>query len=229
MKIDVFTIAWNEEKNIQQFIDYYGKFANSITIYDNNSNDKTVEIALSNNCKVINYGSNEQDNEEMRRVKEECWKESTADWVIVCDVDEYIFHPDLLGFLEKTPASIIKCIGYQMISEKHQIFEDVKVGARDDMYDKCICFKPSKISKINWGVGCHICYPCGDVCMIQNEVKLLHYKLIGRDEVKQRYKNYHARMSQNDLVKGFGIQYTYTEEKIDREFDEILNKAINIL
>lgn len=37
--------------------------------------------------------------------------------------------------------------------------------------------------------------------------------MIGRDAVKKRYDAYHKRMSENDLNNGFGVQYTFDEER----------------
>src|SRR4029453_15618648 len=52
-----------------------------------------------------------------------CWKESrgVADWVIVADIDEFLYHPDFLGYLRRSRKRGVTCIpalGYEMLSER---------------------------------------------------------------------------------------------------------------
>ena len=55
--ITVYTMAYNEEVFLQYMIDHYrSKFPNChIVVYDNQSTDRTIEIALRNNCEVQNF------------------------------------------------------------------------------------------------------------------------------------------------------------------------------
>ena len=53
----------------------------------------------------------------------ECWRASrgVADWVIVTDIDEHLYHSDLFTLLIRYKAqatTFIPELGYQMISEK---------------------------------------------------------------------------------------------------------------
>ena len=51
------------------------------------------------------------------------WKRSRkkADWVIICSMDEHLYHPDLLGYLKQCQEAGITAIlpaeGYQMVSD----------------------------------------------------------------------------------------------------------------
>ena len=229
MKIDVFAIAWNEERMISQFIDWYS-FADSITIFDNYSTDKTAKIALERGCIVKQFGSSEQDNILMLQTKETCWKESTADWVIVCDIDEFIYHKDLPGFLSATSVDLIRTVGYNMISPSPDLNINIKEGVRDPMYDKTICFKPSVIKSMNWEPGCHTCWPESEYYFVEsmNEVKLLHFNMVGREQMKERYQQYKNRMCSNDILNGYGIQYLSDAEEIEKNFDELYSKRETI-
>ena len=227
MKIEVFVIAWNEERMIDQFLDWYS-FADTITILDNYSTDKTTEIALKRGCNIVHYGSDKQDNVLMKQVKEDCWKNSKADWVIVCDMDEFLYHKNFKKLLETTNATIIRSVGYQMISEKADLNKNIFEGARDEKYDKCLCFRPDKIKNMNWCMGCHSCSPQGETVYLEREVKLLHYNMIGRNEVRKRYSDYHQRMCENDLRNGYGKQYTFNREKIDEIFNNFYAKRVNV-
>src|SRR5262249_51259652 len=53
---------------------------------------------------------------------EQCWKEprEQADWVIVGDIDEHLFHPRLAHYLKaskRAGVTIIPALGYQMVSD----------------------------------------------------------------------------------------------------------------
>ena len=49
------------------------------------------EIALANKCKVIQYNTNDQiDDNKYLEIKNNCWKKAKTDWVLVCDVDELL-------------------------------------------------------------------------------------------------------------------------------------------
>lgn len=219
----MFVLAWNEERMINQFIDWYS-YAN-ITVLDNHSTDSTVSIAKARGCNVVSFGGDQQDNRDMTSIKEECWKDSKADWVFVCDMDEFLYHPKLLTLLSQTSASVIKASGYHMISEENMLLADVKTGVKDFKFDKYVGFRPNKITKMNWLHGCHLAHPEGEVITLQNTVKLLHYNMIGRDTFKSRRRQYRDRMSQWDIDNGAGKHYLWSEEEMDAEFNSLLARS----
>ena len=223
MKIEVYVLAWNEERLINQFIDWYA-FAD-ITVLDNYSTDTTVELARSRGCSVIKYGSMQQDNQAMKQIKEDCWKNSKADWVVVCDMDEFLYHPRLLSLLEYTSATVIQTQGYQMVSEEPMPAIDLKFGSREPGLDKSICFRPGKITSMNWDHGCHHCNPIGEIRTLQNTVKMLHYSMLGKDNMKQRWSQYRARMSQWDIDHGAGAHYLWPDSQIDQQFEKYKNTS----
>lgn len=235
MKVEVFTIAWNEERYIKQFIDYYN-WADKITVYDNCSTDNTARIAKDSGCIVIPYGKDEQDNKVMLEVKANCWKDSKADWVIVCDVDEWLYHKDgmrkTLEFINTTEATIIETVGYSMISEEYKPLKEVDTGFYDATgnSNKCVCFRPDRIDDMGWSIGCHRCEPIGDVKAITYPgIMLLHYHLIGRKEVKERFNDYASRMSKSDLKNKYGLHYTMDDEQKDSLFNILMKQAKRIL
>lgn len=96
MKIAVITRIRNEEKIIQDFLDYYTPFCDGIYIYDDVSNDRTVEI-----CKAHSHvrGIIEAKDWDLDRQRAE-WTTRQAvlelaqkdlpDWIIYVDADERI-------------------------------------------------------------------------------------------------------------------------------------------
>ena len=55
---------------------YRERFPNClIIVYDNESTDRSVQIALENNCKVISYSTNNQlSDSKYLEIKNNCWK-----------------------------------------------------------------------------------------------------------------------------------------------------------
>jgi glycosyltransferase involved in cell wall biosynthesis len=226
--IEAFVTCWNEEKNINQYLDWYQPFVDSVTVMDNHSTDRSVELAKERGCKVVEWGVNEYDNLALTAVKEECWKNSDADWVIVGDMDELLYHPNLRKLLEDTEFTIIQSDGYIMVSEEYIPWKEVKFGVKE-AGSKIICFRPRSIVRMNWKPGCHSCSPEGDVRkFITPEVKLLHFFLIGHEEFKEKWKRYRSRECENDKRLGLGYHYFMTDKEMENLFDGYIKQAVNV-
>lgn len=221
--VHYYILCWNEERILPQVLDHYSKFCQKMVVMDNESDDRSVEIIQSYpNAEVRTYQSNSQiRNDIYLEIKNNIWKESRgkADWVIVCDTDEVLFHPDIVNKLDELKEkgySIVKPIGYDMISETFpdNIF-DVKMGVRDTRHlSKCILFNPDLIEEINFQAGCHKCYPTGKIKMYNEEdIKLLHFKMLGLDYVLARLNQVRGRTSQQDLDNNWGKHRLWTEQK----------------
>lgn len=223
MKIELYTMVWNEENRILQYLDWYTPLVDSIIIMDNYSTDRTVEIAKKAGCKVISVGIEGRHDELIELgIKENCWKNSDADWVIVVDVDEFLYHPNLRNLLESTEATIIRPYGYLMISEDYLPFKEVRMGTKEDSA-KVVCFRPDSIIRMNWGPGCHNCYPEGSIHFLTGPaIKLLHFFYIGRNEFKEKRKRRSIRSSERDRELGWGFHYRMSDEDMDKEFEEHL-------
>ena len=89
-------ICWNEEVMLPYMFDHYKDFVSYFYIYDNYSNDDTEDIVNKHNhTKIIKYGSKDKLNdEEYLKIKNNVWKISRgkADYVIVCDIDEFSYN-----------------------------------------------------------------------------------------------------------------------------------------
>jgi len=209
--IDVFAIAWNEEFMLPYFLKHYD-FARNITILDNESTDKTVEIAKSNpKCFVKTWSSyGLQNNLVMTRVKNECWKECDADYVVVCDVDEFVDCRPLELFGVKEVA--FKCIGYMMYGMDGQQLESIRRYHLMSAFDKTAVFSP-RISAINYGAGAHDAAPS---CPVITEPRLIlrHYHSLGEEYMVNRYARYATRISPDDIRQGWGTHYLENAEKI---------------
>ena len=150
MKSDLhlYALAYNEEVLIEKFILHYrDRFPNcAITIYDNQSTDRTKEIALSYGCQVMDHYTNNEIRDDLYlEIKNNCWKKANTSWVLIADADEFL---DInQEQLQKEDCSIILSKGYNMVNlEDDLIFENIKFGIRAKQYDKYYLFNKSKIN-----------------------------------------------------------------------------------
>ena len=224
MKIDLFTVAWNEIDRIQQFLDYYKNEVDSITIYDNYSVDGTDDICLQNGCTVYKFGEGEHNESELMNIRNTCWQQSKADWVIICDVDEYLRSRNNISIkkqLSFTPCNIIQPKGVQMISRDIKPFREITTGYYESFLDKRICFKPNDVRAMNYAGGSHFCYPVmntGEPVINYTDFYMLHYSMVNKEAWKNRYKQYKSRMSRWNIVNNAAIHYMFEDEILDIMF-----------
>ena len=221
MSVDVFTICWNERDLLPYFLRWYAA-ADRIVVWDNGSTDGSQAIvAACKNAELRSYDTNgQQDNLAMLAVKNGCWKQSTADWVIVCDVDELIDFWKLAR--EPVRPAAYNCHGWQMIGGDGQKLEDVNLRLPES-WDKIAAFSP-RIENINYRAGCHAAAPTYDV--VQNVLQLRHYHHLGEEYVIRRYARYAARMSQSDIVLRHGWHYRLPESDNRAWYRDALARAV---
>ena len=242
MKIDLYSMCYNEQMILPFFLRHYEKIADRMFIYDNMSTDDTARI-LKAHPQVV-YRScdtqNECRNEALLAIKNEEWKKSSrnSDYVIVVDADEFIYHPSLLALLDKYNASAIECVemyGYSMVGDQYppiqdegQIYDRLFLGVPDSAYNKTSIFAPQKID-IRYDVGAHSCKgSCGAKMPRQREVKLLHYDMIDLSGLIARWKMRNLRRSQKDRENHWGGNYALPAEKIRELFEQTKEKAVDV-
>jgi len=235
MKIEVYVIAHNEEYMLPYTIRHYSQFADVIVL-ENNSTDRTVEFAKSMGAKVIELDvPDHKDNQTLVDIKNECWKGSKADWVIVIDTDEFIYHPDLIKILNETNATIMKSTWCEMYSdtiphEDGQIYDEVKTGlVRSRGRAKLAIFRPDRINEMNWTVGCHQASPEGEVIYEDYGAKTLHYRHLSLEYVLMRNRINSARLSKNNRAMGWSTQYDQSVAHVTKGFTESLLASTKIL
>ena len=194
MFLEAFILCYNESQIIRHTLNYYSKFCDQITVLDNYSNDDTLSIINSEYPKVVvrQFGPHNFREDILTETRNNCWKGSSADYVIVCDTDEFLYAENLLEKLEflklKKPA-ICPVLGYDMYSDKFPkdytkpITEFVKYGVRNYRFDKSIIFSPKKVKHINYDAGAHTCNPkfySGNKASELVEFKLLHFKYLSK-------------------------------------------------
>lgn len=221
--IEVFAICYNEELLLPYFIDHYKKMGAKITVIDNQSTDKSRSIIEKAGCTYMAYNSNNQIRDDLYlQIKNNCWKESKADWVIVCDIDELIE----VNF-DISKYTIINTKGFDMIG-----LPPSKLGVHNKMYSKHIMFRPNCFKEINYTPGCHSLNPIasGTISGSVEIANLLHYKYINEDYVYNRHMMYQERLSDINKQLGWGIEYQNVErKKIINKFKELRSQSTMIL
>lgn len=219
---ELFALCYNEEFLIPHFVSHYKNIGvTKFTFFDNGSTDKSVSIAKELGVEVIFSDTKDCLRDDIYLyIKNNCWKESSSYYVIVCDMDEFLeFDFDLTG-----SETVIKTQGYDMLGNI-----DSRLGVVNDNYSKCIMFSPQKINAINYTIGAHSCNPIGNIVYSEKTAKLLHRKYISEEVVLNKQLQYKKRLSELNKRHGWGSEYSIvSKEKIENDFKELNSKKINV-
>lgn len=243
MFIEAFILCYNESKIIRHTLNYYSKFCDQITILDNYSNDKSLAIIKSEYPNVIikQFGAQNYREDILTVTRNNCWRNSTADYVIICDTDEFLYAENLeekLELLKQKMPAICPVIGYEMFSDdfpkdyKKPITDSVKYGIRNYRFDKSILFSPKKVKNINYDVGAHSCEPefySDEEVSELIEFKLLHFKYLSRKYLYIKHGKYMKRQSKINLFYKWGNEYNEGKKHIDEKFENAKKHLLKIL
>ena len=232
MTIDIFLLCYNESRMIRHVLRYYSTVSLNITVLDNFSTDDTIGIIQREfpHVKIEQFNTDGVFNDKVHLdIKNNCWKNSEADWVIVADMDELLYHPNLLRSLQirKEKKEILPVVeAYNMFSQTFPdnynqfITDQVKTGVRAQHFDKQIIFQPGYVEEMNYSPGAHDCKPIITIIseVIKYPLYLLHYRFLGKEYVKERNRGYAARMSNYNKKNGFGAEYAKGDGFVDECF-----------
>jgi len=242
LNIHIYALCWNEEKLLPYFFCHYDSVAARYFIFDNDSTDGSVEILKANPKVTLGRFEIVGDSFVTAALNHynECWKQSRelANWVIVCNVDEHICHPHLGRYLSRSKdfgISLIIPHGYNMVSDefpktKKPLFQTIKYGMREPLWDKPQIFDPNKIDEINFAPGRHTADPVGEVITPRNtRVKLLHYKYLGLEYLSQRHFELRSRLRPLDIENRWGHQYLWDREANTKEYQRVKANSVLVL
>ena len=226
--INTFLITWNEEDIIKFTLKHYLKLGH-VTVFDNYSTDNTVKICNQMGADVFSFGANELNDREYLKIKNNCWKVSDADYVIVCDADEILqASPEVLKKESKKGVTIFNTFGFNIYSERlpRYNWDELQKGIPDSNYSKNVIFSP-KLQGINYSYGCHQCTPQGKLVYSDLVLPLFHYRNVGGDSrLIERHRKYKKRMSDLNKRLKLGSHYLTDEIKKRNEWKECLKKSV---
>jgi len=216
MIIHVYMMCFNEEVLMPYFLRHYGSFADHIFVFDHYSDDKTVEIVKAfPKTTITPFGiAGKFDDTILLNLKNEAYKSSRgkADWVMIVDIDEFLYHPNLVYLLKNYKDKGItfpKITGFDMISDEvpthpGQIYETIKEGVHDTMFSKRAVFNPS--IDIKYFPGAHKCFPSGNIIESEkDDVKLLHYRFLSPYFIVNRIELRTSRLSEENIKKKWSV------------------------
>jgi len=238
MNIEIYSLCHQEAKIIPYYMRHYNQYG-KVFLYEGHSTDGSAELAESLGATIIPLDTENQVRDDIfTDVKNNCWKDSKADWVIVCDMDEFVYHPDLenylktIDYLEK-PTTIIVPTTFEMIADffpttEGQIYDEVKFGFQ--IRSKFFMFKPKSLYKMNYGAGSHDAQPEGSVYINRDsEVKCMHFRHLSIDHVVERNAYLYSRLSDENKRMGWGWHVGLSREKVEAYFNENRHKLISVI
>lgn len=242
--VHAFFVCYNEENILPHLLRYYSSFCEKITILDNNSTDRSREIIESfPNTEIIPFESNEEFHDGVHiKLKNHVWKSSVgyADYVILGDADEFLYHENMVEFLKESKEKGITLFvpeGYHMIgaedlelSADDNILEKVKYGVKTPVLDKPMMFDCNQIENINYGFGCHSANPNGNVVVSKhNGLKMIHYKFLGLKDYLYKNKIRAERLSKFNKDNGFGLYYMFSDDEHIADYKSYLERSTKVI
>lgn len=214
MRIWLYCICRNEAKLMPYFLRHYSTFVDRMTFFDGKSDDGTREMIAANPRAILQdwSGSDALCDDEFLAFANEKWKEARgqAEWIIWVDADEFLYHPDITAVLQRyleQGVDLPKIAGFTMMSDRlptttGQIYDEIKTGFSDDVWSKPCIFR----CDIRWNVGRHSVWMEGRPHRYsdQAELKLLHYRCLGIDYLRERHARNWARVPERCRVQTFG-------------------------
>lgn len=235
MKTHIFTTTYNEPVTLKIFIDWYRKRIPDckITVYDNESNDngETEMLCRLNNVELHSFNSNGKYNERiLMNIRNSAWKNTDADFVIMCDSDELVDvrDKDLLENKAGLVWQVCKCRGVELFGDKRDA-PDAFYGVDSKKYSKSVLFHKPSIKEMNFAPGSHTCSPVSKngapVLVLDNGFILYHTKWKDFDYGLCRVKQIGQKGRSTESKKmGWGFEYDHADVLLIDFFNNMYNK-----
>ncbi|MES2264494.1 MAG: glycosyltransferase family 2 protein [Pseudomonadota bacterium] len=242
--ICVVAVCFNEGAILPFFLDHYINFvgASKIVLHDGGSTDDTAQIAARYpQVELVVKTSEKLDDRELMAIRNEEWKKyrNECDWMVVCDVDEFIYHPQLrakLAEFKRDGITLPMVEGFEMLSKQHPqhvpgrfIWQDIQAGNPNPAYyNKNLIFDP--VIDINYTLGCHHCEPTGPVKRSDSFIfKNLHYRMLSHRHIVEKSRRAAARLSDWNKQTNAGFHYRINAEMQRADYNKMFVGASNVV
>jgi Glycosyl transferase family 2 len=240
MTIHLYAQCRNDEWMLPYFFRHYDSLVDRYFLYDDGSSDATMTLLTSHPRVHVEPFPRLADSFVLseQSLSNACWKQSrgTADWVIVTDVDEHLYHRSFRDYLARchsTGVTLVPALGFQMISDSlpppdATLCDDCRIGAPWIRMMKPSIFDPNAISEINFAPGRHTAEPTGRVRVPDiDEMMLFHYKYVGFQRTQRRHRELRTGLGTRDLEVGWGHKYSWSEERLREDWRDVAASAID--
>ena len=240
-RIHYYGPAWNEELILPFMLRHYEPWVDRFVIFDSDSTDGSVEL-LRRHPKVevrrFVWGFPDSLVLSLQQLTEECWKESRgqADWVIVAETDEFLYHPDMPGYLRRCRKKGVTCIpalGYEMVCEQFPrpdalLAQAVRRGVPHYMMSKLRLFDPNQVEATHFGLGGHVAEPTGSIVYPKrDELLLLHYKSLGYDYLLRRNAMMESTRRARDRANNWSHHYQKAEVEVAAQVRQLIEASVD--
>jgi hypothetical protein len=242
MRVHLHTVCWNDMAHLEFFFRHYTPWVDHFWIHDDGSTDGSLELlAKRNDVTVVPLKRQNAESWVLsaKAIYDTSWMQSRgiADWVIVTNIDEHLYHPNMPEYLtqmRKDGVTAIPALGYQMIardmpSPDSTLSNDVPFGAPWKQMSKLQIFRPDTMERSDFAPGRHSVQFDGTVIYPEHDVVLnLHYKYLGLEDVKDRHAAQAERLKAIDLEKGWGHKYHWSFESLKQDFEGFEQALVDI-
>lgn len=256
MRLDWYTLMYNEEDIIPFVLDYWKKIIADgidlhVTVFDNYSTDYSVSLLKPYPwIEIMHFKTDGQNDIIQTQIKNNCWKLSRgkADFVCVCDFDEILWG-DIKGELQKMKDGGYNVMGtqwYAFCGDKFPNYEEgkylhqlVKRGYKQYInhmeeykhLGKFMIIDPNITNYTGWSVGNHILYSIHPYLKlyVSDKVTAFHInKGLGENYFVEKRKRMGERLSEDNKSHGMCVEYNYPEEQSRKEYQDYVKESIDI-
>lgn len=214
VKISAVINTHNEESNLERCLRSIKDFAEEIVVVDQNSSDKTVEIAKKFGAKIFKHPHTGI----VEPARNFALRQAQGDWIFIIDADEEA-SPELMAKLKKVAHE--GSADYVLIPRKNLIFGKWLSHSRWWPDHNVRFFKKGKVS---WDEKIHsvpITLGKGEEIPAEENLALIHYNYTSVDQYLERNIRY-AQFRARELVKE-GYHFS-VEDLIKKPANEFLSR-----
>lgn len=254
MKVYWIVLCRNEADVIPYCLEYWKRIADKVIVYDNGSEDGSIEM-LSNHdwIEIRHFESDGQNDIIQKQVKEQAYLEfkDRCDIMIISDMDEvFWFENDkqkemLFDVMLKGNYDVMTAELFALCEDSKPVAEDGKLLHQlchkfykqklnhmkgFEGFSKLSIFNTHTVEQVNMSVGQHYVQTLPNMNILWTVTpRCLHMnKGFGIDYKYAIRQKMNKNLSETNKRSGMGIEYADSYEKLKKEYEENQSKSFDI-